>query len=76
MLHGVREHNLQGIDVALPLGRMVCVTGVSGSGKSTLVQDVLYPALLKAFGQPTEAPGAHEDITGIGLIDDVSYNFV
>ncbi|MCB1938025.1 MAG: excinuclease ABC subunit A [Rhodocyclaceae bacterium] len=71
VLHGVREHNLQGIDVALPLGRMVCVTGVSGSGKSTLVQDVLYPALLKHFGQPTEAPGAHEDITGIGFIDDV-----
>ena len=47
------------LDVAVPLRRLVCVTGVSGSGKSTLVQDVLYAALLRAKGKPTETPGAH-----------------
>ena len=66
-----RDHNLQGIDVALPLNRMLVITGVSGSGKSTLVQDVLYPALRKHFGQPTETPGAHAGIDGIEHISDV-----
>jgi excinuclease ABC subunit A len=58
------EHNLKRVDVAIPLNRLVCVTGVSGSGKSTLVQDVLHPALRKHFGKPTEAPGALEALEG------------
>ncbi|MEO7725821.1 MAG: excinuclease ABC subunit UvrA, partial [Burkholderiales bacterium] len=68
---GAAEHNLKHLDVAIPLNRLVCVTGVSGSGKSTLVQDVLYAALLKHKGKPTETPGAHRAIHGHQLIDDI-----
>ncbi|HEX2650444.1 MAG TPA: excinuclease ABC subunit UvrA [Burkholderiales bacterium] len=68
---GASEHNLKGIDVEIPLDRLVCVTGVSGSGKSTLVQDVLYAALRKAKGKPTELPGAHQALKGADSIDDV-----
>ena len=68
---GASEHNLKNIDVKLPLNRLVCVTGVSGSGKSTLIQDVLYAALLKHKGKPTETPGAHRAIHGHHLISDV-----
>jgi excinuclease ABC subunit A len=68
---GAAEHNLKTIDVAIPLNRLVCVTGVSGSGKSTLVQDVLYAALLKHQGKPTETPGAHRAQRGFDLIDGV-----
>jgi excinuclease ABC subunit A len=70
-LSGVTEHNLKNIDASIPLKRLVCVTGVSGSGKSTLVHDVLYPALLRAKGKPTENPGAHRLLQGAELIDDV-----
>lgn len=70
-LEGVTEHNLKDIDVSFPLGALVCVTGVSGSGKSTLVQDVLYAALQRARGKPTETPGAHRALHGADLITDV-----
>ncbi len=55
----------------IPLERLVCITGVSGSGKSTLVQDVLYAALLKAKGKPTEAPGRHRALKGHERIGEV-----
>ena len=70
-LTGASDHNLKNIDVAIPLERLVCITGVSGSGKSTLVQDVLHAALLRAKGKPTEAPGAHRGLRGHDLIGDV-----
>ncbi|HTR56571.1 MAG TPA: excinuclease ABC subunit UvrA [Casimicrobiaceae bacterium] len=70
-LLGASEHNLKNIDVAIPLNRLVCITGVSGSGKSTLVQDVLHAALLRAKGKPTEAPGAHRALRGAELIEEV-----
>jgi excinuclease ABC subunit A len=68
-LFGVAEHNLKQIDVEIPLHRLVCLTGVSGSGKSTLVQDVLFPALQKAHGKPTESPGAFRQLQGAELIE-------
>ncbi|MBX5459567.1 MAG: excinuclease ABC subunit UvrA [Steroidobacteraceae bacterium] len=70
-LGGVRQHNLKNLTVRIPLKRLVCVTGVSGSGKSTLVEDVLYPALMKFLGRPTEAPGEFDTLKGADLIDDV-----
>jgi len=70
-LKGAAEHNLKNLDVRIPLKRLVCVTGVSGSGKSTLVEDVLYPALLRYRGKPTEAPGRFVGLAGAELIDDV-----
>ncbi|HEY4367101.1 MAG TPA: hypothetical protein VGN07_07665, partial [Steroidobacteraceae bacterium] len=70
-ISGAREHNLKDLSVEIPLHRLVCVTGVSGSGKSTLIQDILYPALRKHFGKPTEAPGAFAAIAGAQHIGGV-----
>ncbi|WP_018230579.1 excinuclease ABC subunit UvrA [Methyloversatilis universalis] len=71
LLRGARAHNLKNVDIAVPLGRLVAVTGVSGSGKSTLIQDVLHPALLKHYGRPTEAAGEHDALEGLEHIADV-----
>ena len=70
-LKGCREHNLKDIDVKIPLGGLVCVTGVSGSGKSTLINQTLLPALKrKIYGSRLKA-GAFKQINGIAKIDKV-----
>ncbi|MCA1659432.1 MAG: hypothetical protein LC642_02655, partial [Verrucomicrobiaceae bacterium] len=69
---GAREHNLQNLDVEIPLGVFNCVTGVSGSGKSTLIHDVLYRNLLQAKGQSNEQePGACKSVTGAHRIGEL-----
>jgi excinuclease ABC subunit A len=72
LLEGAREHNLKNLSIEFPLNHLVVVTGVSGSGKSTLIQDVLYPALCKAKGKSTEAPGAHDRLLGEDHLADVA----
>ncbi len=66
-----REHNLQGIDVEFPLGKMIVVSGVSGSGKSTLVNDILAKELHVRLNRAHEAVGRHDDIEGIDNLDKV-----
>jgi excinuclease ABC subunit A len=73
VLEGAREHNLKGVTIEFPLQRLVAVTGVSGSGKSTLMQDVLHPALARAFGKATETPGAHERLLGTDWLADAVF---
>ncbi len=70
-IYGARENNLKGIDVAIPLGRFVCITGVSGSGKSTLINEVLYKKLAQIFYGAKDRPGKFDRITGIEHIDKV-----
>jgi excinuclease ABC subunit A len=74
-LHGASLHNVRDQTLQLPLGHMVCVTGVSGSGKSTLVTELLYPALQRHFGKAAELQGSFQrleganNITGVVLVD-------
>lgn len=68
---GASEHNLQSIDVEIPLKRLVCVTGVSGSGKSTLVHDVLYKNILRQRGRSIDEPGRCAGIKGLEDVGEV-----
>ena len=71
IIKGARQYNLKNIDVKIPIGLFVCVTGVSGSGKSTLINDILYKDLAKKFYRAVDKPGDHDEILGIENIDKV-----
>ncbi|HQB06446.1 MAG TPA: excinuclease ABC subunit UvrA [Rectinema sp.] len=70
-LKGASEHNLKNIDVRIPLGRFVCITGVSGSGKSTLLSDVLYPAISNRVMRSSIREGSYKSLEGIEYIDKI-----
>ena len=71
LIKGARENNLKNIDVPIPLGKFVCISGVSGSGKSTLINEVLYKKLAQIFYRAKDRPGKCDDIIGIEHIDKV-----
>jgi excinuclease ABC subunit A len=70
-IEGAREHNLRNLDVEIPLGLFVAITGVSGSGKSTLIEDILHSAMARHFYRARVIPGAHKRITGFEHLDKV-----
>jgi excinuclease ABC subunit A len=70
-LSGCTGNNLKNVTVKIPLGKMVCVTGVSGSGKSSLINQTLYPLLSQRFYRSKQAPLAYKDIEGVEFIDKV-----
>jgi len=71
VIKGACENNLKNIDVPIPLGKFVCVSGVSGSGKSTLINEVLYKKLAQTFYQAKDRPGKCDGIIGVENIDKV-----
>jgi excinuclease ABC subunit A len=68
---GARENNLKDIDVSIPLGKLVCITGVSGSGKSTLMVEILYKALARELNRAHTLPGSYERIEGVEFLDKI-----
>jgi len=70
-LFGAKEHNLKNINVKIPLGVFICVTGVSGSGKSTLVDEILYRAIARKLYKAKEKPGRYDKITNLENLDKV-----
>jgi excinuclease ABC subunit A len=71
VVRGATENNLKNVDVSIPLGVLVCVTGASGSGKSTLVNEILFKKLYSVLHDSRVLPGAHEAVDGIELLTDV-----
>jgi excinuclease ABC subunit A len=70
-LSGCTGNNLKDVTIRIPLGKMVCITGVSGSGKSSLINQTLYPILSQRFYRSKQQPLPYKDITGVELIDKV-----
>jgi excinuclease ABC subunit A len=71
VIRGARGNNLKGVDLSLPLGLLVCVTGVSGSGKSTLINDTLYTAVARHLYGSTAEPAPHDALSGLERLDKV-----
>ena len=71
VIKGARQNNLKNIDVTIPLGKFVCITGVSGSGKSTLINDILYKKLAHILYKAKDRPGECDDVLGLEHIDKV-----
>jgi len=71
IVKNAQEHNLKGVDVEIPLGRLVSVTGVSGSGKSSLVNDIISKKLAQVYHRAGDLPGKHDDIQGLKNLDKV-----
>ncbi len=71
-IQAAAQHNLKAIDVSIPLGLLVVLTGVSGSGKSTLADEILFRALKKNLGDPQGKPGRHKAVRGMDLVGDVA----
>ena len=71
VIKGAKENNLKDVDVKIPLGLLVCVTGVSGSGKSTLVYEILYKKLAQLLYRGKDRPGQHKEILGTEHVDKV-----
>ena len=70
-VRGAAMHNLKGIDVEFPVGKLVCVTGVSGSGKSTLVNEIVFKATANRVNRMRVRPGTHDDVEGLEVFDKV-----
>ena len=70
-IKGAKGHNLKNIDLELPLGTLICITGVSGSGKSSLINQTLHPALARRYHNSGKAPLPYDDLLGIGNLDKV-----
>ena len=70
-IKGASQNNLRGLDVKIPLGELVCITGVSGSGKSSLINEILYKKLAAELNRAHTFPGAHKEILGLEYLDKV-----
>jgi excinuclease ABC subunit A len=71
ILRGATGHNLKTVDLAIPLGLFICITGVSGSGKSTLINETLYPLAANTLNHASLTPASHQDIEGFEFLDKV-----
>ncbi len=70
-IKGARQNNLKNLDVNIPLGKLICITGVSGSGKSSLMNEVLYKSLARKLGRARVIPGDHDSIEGLENLDKI-----